>query len=189
MTPLELLEKAVTPLKASDAKFAVAGGLASCFYRLRPRLTNDVDVCLLASPADQSQAVASMILDHLQLKVFQGWIAAPQQRLAGVPMLIGKEHDSESSLSLDILLPAFPWLEKAVLRAQENIIDFGFAMLPMLTPEDLLVAKQFALVIEPNRHQDRDDIQSILANENELDFNYLNSELNRLDLPLIQSQG
>jgi len=185
MNPLELLKLAAEPLKLSGAKFAVAGGLAASFYRAKARLTNDVDVCLLADPASASREIAEKLLTDLGLKVFSGWVASSNSPLPAIPMLIGKENDSESTLSLDILLPAFPWLEKAVLRAQENIIDFGFAELPMLTPEDLLIAKQFALSIESNRFQDLDDIQSIMSHNNQLDHEYLTAELSRLKLPLL----
>jgi hypothetical protein len=184
VTPLGLLQRAIDPLQESGAHFAVAGGVAASFYRNRPRLTNDVDICLLATPETDSQNVAVRIIESLGLKPFHGWIASSGKLTDAAPLMIGKLNENDQSTSLDFLLPSLPWLKQGVIRAQENLIDFGFAKIPVLTPEDLLIAKLFALSIEPNRFQDRDDIQSILGQQNELDTAYLETELARHGLAL-----
>ena len=84
--------------------------------------------------------------------------------------------------TIDLLLPTFPWVEQSILRAQDNLIDYGFAKFPTVTPEDIIIAKVFALSIEENRFTDMDDIQSILATNNQLDLLYLVQELERLNL-------
>ena len=50
----------------------------------------------------------------------------------------------------------------------------------MLTPrEDLIIAKSFALGIEPNRYTDLDDIQAVCRSKTELDILYLVTEFER----------
>lgn len=185
ITPLKLLSLLVPHLERFKGQYAVAGGLAASLYRERPRLTNDIDIALDTGGSDKSKSAAMSLLKELQLKPSLGWIAGGSAALGSpIALVIGHAEGDEYGASIDFLLPAFPWLAPALSRAQENMIDFGFAVLPTLTPEDLIIAKAFALSLEPNRFQDLDDLQSIFSNEQDLDRLFLVRELERLKLSL-----
>ena len=64
-------------------------------------------------------------------------------------------------------------MQDAVKRAQLNKLDYGFAIVASIIPEDLIVAKLFALQGTPNRKFDLDDILSILANLEEINRDLL----------------
>lgn len=185
MTPIKLLQLIAEELKEYHGCYAVAGGLAASFYRAQPRLTNDADIAFCVGTADASKETAKALLERIGLIPAMGWIASQDKMKDPIALVIGrtsKEGEDELESTVDILLPVFPWVEKAIERAQSNMIDFGFAKLPTATPEDLIIAKAFALSIEKNRFTDMDDIQSILKTDNQLDFTYLANELDRLQL-------
>lgn len=184
-TPLQLLSKIVPRLRERRVPYAVAGGLAASFYRARPRLTNDVDIAIDAGDQERSKSVATEVLEELELKVSLEWIAGGADVLGSPIALVVRQLDAaDYEATIDMLLPSLPWLQPAVRRAQANQIDFGFAMLPTITPEDLIVAKAFALSLEPNRYSDLDDIQSICRSSENLDLLLLVEEFERLKLSL-----
>ncbi|RMG39638.1 MAG: hypothetical protein D6719_12825, partial [Candidatus Dadabacteria bacterium] len=78
---------------------------------------------------------------------------------------------------IDILLPVLPWVTEAVKRAQANRIDLGFDKVPVITPEDLIIAKAFALLDSPDRFQDLDDIKELFTGVTDMDLIYLKSRL------------
>ncbi|HLG20950.1 MAG TPA: nucleotidyl transferase AbiEii/AbiGii toxin family protein [Bdellovibrionota bacterium] len=191
MTPLALLRAVVPLLRRSGCQYAVAGGLAAALYRREPRLTQDVDVLLLASSIRGTQNEAEKILGKLKFSVGLARASdlnrAPgfHKRQDPVVMLVGRKEGKEKEGGLDVLLPTMPWVVRAIERAQCNLIDFGFGRLPTITPEDLIVAKALALTDNPSRYKDLDDLQSIFEANLQLDFPYLVSlfELHRLWLP------
>jgi hypothetical protein len=83
---------------------------------------------------------------------------------------------------VDVLLPELPWVKNAVLRAQNNLIDLGFAHVPVITPEDLLIAKCFSFRNAPDRFQDLDDLKEILTHVEDLDIDYLMRTLDGFSL-------
>ncbi|MCB0358101.1 MAG: nucleotidyl transferase AbiEii/AbiGii toxin family protein [Bdellovibrionales bacterium] len=201
MTPLRLLAEVVSELERRHAGcFAVAGGLAASWYRLQPRLTNDVDIVLDVGGVIASRDAAEALIEHFGYRPAAGWISDPEGRLETVAALvIGSPPDSRlgeaggavspgattsGGATIDFLLPAFPWAAPAVERAQQNRIDFGFGRLPTMTPEDVIVAKTFALAIDRSRFRDLDDLQAIFRAENELDLVYLVEQFERLSLAL-----
>ncbi len=187
LTPLQLLEHAYKALSKYSGNYAIAGGLAASFYRVQPRLTNDVDIALAVGTYEESKRVAIDVIESLGYNAGLGWIYTGQKRrIEPSPMIIGRKNQNDLEETIDFLLPAFPWVEKAVSRAQHHQIDFGFAKLPTVTPEDLLLAKALALEIEPTRFQDLDDIKSILSAGNPIDLTYLVSECERLQLSFPQ---
>lgn len=185
MTPLKLLEQVFSELEKHSGHFAIAGGLAASFYRVKPRVTNDVDIALFVDDVEKSKETATCIIKAIGYHPAFGWISGMNEA-AGDPiaLVIGRKDKHELESTIDFLLPTLPWVEKAVERGQHSVIDFGFARLPTITPEDLILAKAFALMLEPNRYQDLDDIQSILKADNQLDIVYLVNEFERLKLSL-----
>lgn len=185
MTPLKLLKLVHERLEKYRESFAVAGGLAASFYRVQPRLTNDVDLAFSFQSEAKSRQAATKIIKSLGFNSALGWIDDPTGKLKKrLPLLIGRPDKNELESTIDFLLPAFPWVKGAIARAQHNCIDYGFDKIPTLTPEDLIIAKAFALGISPNRFQDLDDIQSIFKADNQLDLLYLVQEFERLELSL-----
>jgi hypothetical protein len=186
LTPLELLHSLAQPLDDFSGRYAVAGGLAASFYRDRPRLTNDVDIAFDTGSYESSKTNAEKILHRLGLKTSMGWIAEAGEKLARpCALIIGHATGEEYGATIDFLLPAFPWLSAAVERAQDNLINYGFARLPTILPEDVIIAKAFAVSVEANRFKDLDDLQAIFRRaSNSLDVQLLTKELERLSLSL-----
>ncbi len=205
IAPLKLLQSATPVLQQSGALWAVAGGLSASFYRHRPRLTNDVDIALHKGDLVGSKELAISVIKELGLTSSLGWIAthrvsaevnntevdgtgaakSTRNKPASkhpIALVIGHLGQDSYNSSIDFLLPSLEWVPEAVKRAQFNLIDYRFAKLPTITPEDLLVAKCYALKREPNRFQDLDDIQSIFQAKLELDLPFIISELERLSL-------
>jgi hypothetical protein len=87
-------------------------------------------------------------------------------------MVTSQPEEGEVAGLVDILLPGLPWVPAAVARAQHNIIDLGFADVPVITPEDLIVAKCFAVRNAPDRFQDLDDLKELLTHVKDLDIDY-----------------
>ena len=185
MTPLKLLRVVCEHLDSADGNFAIAGGLAASYYRKQPRLTNDVDIALFVENQERSKEVAVTILERLAYFPAMGCIEGLEE-ISGttLALVIGRSEKEELESTIDFLLPSLPWVEKAVRRGQANRIDFGFATLPSMTPEDVIIAKTFALALEPTRFKDMDDIQSIFQADNQLDLVYLVNEFERLGIAL-----
>ena len=60
----------------------------------------------------------------------------------------------------------------------------GFAKVPVITPEDLIIAKCYALRNSPDRFQDLDDLKSIFQSRIELDRIYLRRQLSEMNLSI-----
>ena len=142
MKIFDSLRRVVRELEGESIKWAIAGGVAACIYRVEPRYTGDIDIVLSGAREDQ-----------------QG-----------------------SFVGIDLILPVLPWVEPAIARAQLNKIDFGFGMLPTITPEDLILAKLFAIYDNPDRPYDRDDVISVCSNTPDLDRGYLASQIGQFGI-------
>jgi hypothetical protein len=179
-----LFEQAVEALRKQDIVFAVAGGFAVDLYRREPRLTMDVDLAIMTGRGGVK--TARLIIESLGL---QAGIAR-EADLAGGPlfavrrgntrpcMVVGRPADDPTGEGVDILLPAIPWVETALRRAQANQVDFGFGPVPALTLEDAILSKLHAL--NRLRAKDLDDIQSIFESEPDIDIPYLAGQMQRL---------
>lgn len=188
IAPLKLLENIIFYLVKHEANFALAGGLAASLYRAKPRLTNDVDIALALGSEKASKELARKIFKEAGYKISMGWITSSDKReVKPIPLVIGQPSKNDLESSVDFILPSLPWVERAVKRAASNIIDFGFAKIPTITAEDLIIAKAFALELDPSRFQDLDDIKSIFSVKNELDYHYVLAEFERHELSLAKA--
>ena len=184
LTPLKLLKAAVEKFEKGGARYCLVGGHAASLYRAQERLTKDVDFAICADPPTESQAHAELVVSALGLTPMVGFIppgaAEPKRRsvcmVTSVPVL------GESKGLIDILLPDLPWVSKAVERAQHNRLNLGFAAVPVITPEDLVIAKCYALRNSPDRFQDLDDLKEIFISVKDLDRDYLEPSLQAHDL-------
>ncbi len=188
--PLERLEEVTKILRKTKGNFAVAGGIVANLFRPEPRLTQDVDLLLIAEQERETEELAVKILKKLGLHVGYARESdlrrAPMMNKKSTPvvMLVGRDKGQEADGGVDILLPRMPWVKSALLRAQHHLVDFGFAKLPTITLEDFIVSKAFALRDNPTRYKDLDDLKSILEGNREADIPYLASEFDRFSLSL-----
>lgn len=186
MTPLKILKQAVEAFEKNSFQYCLVGGHAASLYRSQERLTRDVDFALLGDPVSASQAQAVHVISSLNLKPVVGFIprSPNEDQRSSVCMVTSSPAKNEAKGIIDILLPSLPWLAQAVRRAQHNRINLGFAVVPVITPEDLIVAKCYSLNNSPDRFQDLDDIKEIFLSVKDLDLDYLRRSLDELDLAI-----
>jgi hypothetical protein len=99
-------------------------------------------------------------------------------------MVTSEPPASELTGMVDILLPEVPWVLEAVGRAQDNLIDLGFAKVPVITAEDLILAKCYAVRNSPDRFQDLDDLKQLFQDVRDLDTDYLRRRFVELKLKI-----
>jgi hypothetical protein len=182
LTPLAALKKAVAILKDSPCNFCLIGGHAASLYRSQERFTRDVDFALVATDQKHSRAVAQSVIQALGEKPVLGFIPLNEE-ISGhgaVNMVTSQPLGDEVNGIIDILLPEIPWVSEAVERAQSNFIDLGFSMVPTITPEDLVIAKCYALKHSPDRFQDLDDLKQLFMDVKDLDTDYIRRRFERL---------
>lgn len=99
-------------------------------------------------------------------------------------MVTSRPRQDEITGIVDVLLPEIPWVKGAVERAQANKLDLGFRHVPVITPEDLIIAKCYALRNSPDRFQDLDDIKELFKDVPDLDVDYLRRKLLEFSLQI-----
>lgn len=163
--------------------WALCGGVAAAIYRDIPRFTADIDFVIADHPDKPAKDIAEQVTRTLSLKPIAGFITDEGGRLiSGQALVMGRRDTTSRYVGIDFLLPVLPWIPGAVLRAQSNLLDFGFAKLPTITVEDLLVAKLYAFQGTPSRVTDLDDIRSILQAQTGIDMSYIRSQMTLLSL-------
>jgi Nucleotidyl transferase AbiEii toxin, Type IV TA system len=183
-----IFKSAVHELQERNIRFAVAGGFAADIYRREPRLTMDVDLAIAADTDALRTATAVMEAIGLRAGVIRladfagGPLFAIRQKNTKPCMVVGRKAGNPAGEGVDILLPSLPWTENAIARAQDNLVDFGFGLVPVLTVEDVILSKLFAIKSTELRAKDLDDIQSIYAADPELNVPYLAGQMSRLEL-------
>jgi hypothetical protein len=184
LTPLNALKRSVAALEKLPCRFCLIGGHAASLYRAQERFTDDVDFALVASPKNSSRAVAESVIKNLGIKPMVGVIPLGKNERARptVCMITSEPAAKDLSGIVDILLPEVPWVPEAVERAQSNIIDLGFAGVPVITPEDLILAKCLSLANAPDRFQDLDDLKHLFKDVKDLDIDYIRRRLGELSL-------
>lgn len=177
----ELFKATVEELQRLQCKFAVAGGLAASLYREQSRTTFDADFLFLANGLEVKKG--RELLEKLNLGVGEVKLhqltRSPQMNKKSKETFILVGRKGKENPGVDLLLPPFPWFEKAINRAEANKFDFGFGKIPTVTPEDMILTKLYA-----NRPKDVDDIISIFESGKELDLTYLAGEISRMQLTL-----
>ena len=186
MTPLKALKAAVAEFEKRKLRYCLIGGHAASLYRSNERVTRDVDFAIYTDSPQSSRKEAEGVIRSIGLKPTLGFIPgmSEQKRTGKICMITSTPKKDEFSGIIDILLPELPWIFDAVRRAQFNRIDLGFAKVPVITPEDLIVAKCYALSSSPDRFQDLDDIKELFANIPKLDLDYIKTKLETLSLKI-----
>lgn len=184
------LEKIVGILKKEKVRYALAGGLVASIYRLEERLTKDLDFLIFSQTHTQQKAIAilrSLNLEpHLIRKAnLEGGPLFAIKSKRGEPWIVaGRGENDPSKIGVDFILPAVPWFQTALERAEQNKIDFGFGKIPCLTVEDVILSKIFSLKNDPRRFNDLDDLKSIFLANRPLDLGYLAEKMRKLDLAI-----
>lgn len=179
------LKLVVQILKDCPLDWAICGGIAACLYRETPRFTGDIDIALGPSEKSEPLDVAEKAIRGLGYEPIRGYVRDQNGKLLEGPgLVVGRENKETGYLGVDFLLPRMPWVADAVLRAQDNTLDYGFAALPTLVPEDLIVAKLYALSGNPQRAQDLDDVLSIMKHLPEIDREFVGAQVERLGITL-----
>lgn len=185
MKIFEVLKRTTSLLEDVEIDWALCGGVAACLYRETPRHTGDIDITLIAQKPDQEKEFAEQILLKLGFQPKAGWITDQSGKLIKKQALvIGRDERPGGYAGIDFILPVLPWVHNATIKAQNNLIDYGFAKLPTITKEDLIVAKLYALNGTPERKYDLDDILSILTANKNLDFSFIQSQVLEFQLSI-----
>lgn len=182
MTPLKVLKKVVKSFEKFNVRYCLVGGHAASLYRAQERLTRDVDFAILTDPISDSQSLAEKVIKDIGLRPVVGFI--PSEVRNSVCLVTSAPAKGEFKGIVDILLPELPWIPKAVARAEHNKIDLGSVRIPVITPEDLIVAKCYALKNSPDRFQDLDDLKEIFQSVKDLDRDYLSTTLEAHNLSI-----
>lgn len=186
LTPLKALKLMVKALNKEPCAYCLVGGHAASLYRVQERFTKDVDFALVADLEKNSRAVAERAIKAVGLTPIVGFIPRGKQEPArrSICMITSTPLANEVTGMVDVLLPELPWVKVAVERAQANLIDLGFAFVPVITPEDLIVAKCFSVRNSPDRFKDLDDLKELLGHVKELDIDYLREKLATFSLEI-----
>lgn len=167
-----------------EALSAVLGGLGARWYLFgaqavtvwgRPRMSADVDVTAAIDAARVPDLLLSMAEQGFELRVRTD-VDAFVARTRVLPFV-----HTPTRLPLDLVL-AGPGLEEEFLdRAQS--VDLGGLLVPILSPEDLVVTKVLA-----GRTKDLEDVAGILRERrSRLDVSRIRSTLRLLEEALGQS--
>ncbi len=185
MKPLELIKRLVSALNKQSCQYCLVGGHAASLYRAQERFTRDVDFAIMANPISASRQIAEEVILKIGLEPIIGFLEESGVKAKGrkhVCLVTSKPIANEISGVVDLFLPPLPWISFSVERAQHNIIKLDSTKIPVITPEDLIVAKCYALKNCPERFQDLDDIKQIFEGVKELDLDYLKERLHSLEL-------
>lgn len=176
----------VTLLNERKLAYAVAGALAASIYRGQPRTTNHIDII---TPADDTVlAQLELVLRELglepvtvrQAELDGGPLFSIKKKSTPVCLLAGRSKDDRHAIGIDFLLSSLSWVGKALSRAQE--FDYGGLKAPVMTAEDVILAKLLAVYNKPSRFTDLDDIVSILETGRKIDWVYLSSRIKELGI-------
>lgn len=181
------LKKVTNILEQYDNGWAICGGVAASIYRKSPRFTDDIDIALVDSEKMSAEELATKVVNKLGYEEIIGFIPKPGEQYEQVKGLICcRSREKERFVGIDFLLPVFFWIPRAIKTAQKNRLDFGFANLPTVTPEDLIISKLVALAGTPDRPYDRDDILEIIDCQ-KLDLDYLLKQIKEQEISVEQS--
>jgi len=151
-------------------QYCFIGGIALQRWG-QPRLTNDIDLTILAGFSDEADYVDAL-LERYDARIPEGRDFALQHRV----LLL----QSRDGIPIDVALGGIDFEQRAVSRATRFEFVPGVSLLTC-SAEDLIVLKAFA-----NRPRDWADVETIVTRQqNRLDSDYLFGQLE----PLCQIKG
>lgn len=190
MIMIEFLKTVVDALNRNQITYALAGGMAASLYRSETRATKDLDFLFFIEGTSEEKA--QELLQRLGLSALLvrradlegGPMHAIKRKSTEVMIVVGRKEGNKEALGVDFILPTMPWAQNALKRAQGNLIEYAGVLVPTITAEDLILAKLYAIKNSSRRLIDVDDLRSIFAANHPLDYDYLASEMRRLDYVL-----
>lgn len=145
-------------------KFCIIGGLALQYWG-EQRLTKDVDLTVLTGFGEEDKYIDAFLAEFSP-RIEDAKTFALKKRV----LLL----QSQNRIGIDISLGAFPFEEKMTNRAVYREYLPGIE-LKICTAEDLIVLKAFAA-----RDKDWADLSTIIIKQDELDWDYIYSNLEPL---------
>lgn len=184
----ELLKNVAQHLRQKKIRFALAGGLVASLYRHEKRMTKDLDFLILSGSNTEEEA--KKVISHFSLTptiirkadLEGGPLFAIKRKNTPPWMVIGRAKGKPLTVGLDFILPAMPWFDSALDRAEKNPIDFGCGPVPCITVEDMILAKLLSHKNKSDRFKDLDDLQSIFKANHNLELSYLYGQMQKLQL-------
>ncbi|NQT38284.1 MAG: nucleotidyltransferase [Planctomycetes bacterium] len=151
--------------KRRDWRFCFIGGLALQYWG-RPRLTRDVDLCLLAGFGGEEAFIDPLLAEYTaRVEDAREFALTSRVLLLATP----------GGIALDVSLGGIPFEERMVERACEVEYLPG-VNLRICSAEDLIVQKAFA-----DRLQDWADVDNVLRRRRDsLDWDHIERELQPL---------
>jgi len=150
---------------SSQWKFCFIGGIALQRWG-EPRLTRDIDVCLLTGFGGEEPFI-DRLLEQYQSRVLDAKAFALTRRV----LLL----QSASGIGIDIALGGLPFEETVIMRASQFEFLPGISLLTC-SAEDLVIFKSFA-----DRARDWADVETIIIRQQgNLDWPYIFGQLTPL---------
>lgn len=182
------LKRVISHLEKFPGCWGICGGIAAAIYRDTPRFTGDIDFMISHFGEYSAEEIAHGVIQSMGFKPIAGWVTDEKGKvIESQALVIGRVDNNEKYVGIDFLLPVLPWIQEAVERAQLNLLDYGFARIPTITVEDIFISKLFAYQGTPTRHNDLDDVQSILRTSPDLDRQYLLDRLKKYQIVIPDS--
>lgn len=169
----------------SDAKiqYALVGGLAASLYRSTIRATDDIDFIVsygeeaTTELASLGQKLTRKIVSVRKAELEGGPLFAIKRKSTPIVLVRLVDQENPRYLPLDFILANNPWVPAALNRAAP--MTTPIPGLPLISAEDLIIAKLIALQSRPDRLQDAQDVKEILVTQDAIDWSYLKHELVR----------
>jgi hypothetical protein len=171
-TAADLLRVLADVLRACNHRWYVFGAHAVAVHG-RARHTEDIDVTVECAPSE-----APALWSALESAGFRMRVANPVAFLSRTQVL--PLHWPGAALDLDLILAGSGLEEQFLDRAE--LRDLGGIVAPVLTAEDLIVAKVLA-----QRPKDLEDIRGVLRARTTLDTDSIRALLRDLEEALQQS--
>jgi hypothetical protein len=164
-------------------RYALAGGLAASLYRETIRTTDDIDFIISYGESDikKLNILANKISRKVELvrkaELEGGPLFAIKRKSTEVVLIRLLDKDNPKLLPIDLLLVNNKWVPKALDRSL--MLSNSTLEIPVISPEDLILAKLISLQNRTDRLQDAQDIREILLAQQNIDWSYLKLELVR----------
>lgn len=165
----ELLSRIAGELDSRGLPYMVIGGQAVLLYG-EPRLTRDIDITLgvgKESLPQVLQAAAACGLEPIPENV---------EEFVGRTMVL-PALERKSGIRVDFIFSFTPYERQAISRARE--VALGGGTVKFASPEDLIIHKLFA-----GRPQDEVDVRSVIANNKDINTDYIRRWLKEFDASL-----
>ena len=162
----ELLEKLARAFDARSIPYMIIGGQAVLLYG-EPRLTQDIDVTLGATPEER-------LSDVLAAAAEAGCLPLVEDPAAFAAQTMVLPCATQGGLRVDLIFSFTPYEQQAIQRA--TAVRIAETLVKYARLEDLVIHKVFA-----GRPRDLDDARLILLRHPDADMGYIRAWLTRFE--------